>query len=365
MRVTARIGVLFLLNGSLAACALEDPNALRRGSGIKESAAAPEGDVTAAAEEAGRPDVDGDPVFEGDIVLPESDLQGIASTATAIAHWPSGVIPYEVDPTIADLGRFTSAVNHWHLKTGIRFIERTTEVDYVRVIADIGCYSYVGRVGGPQKLSIGTDCNVGQIVHEIGHAVGLWHEHSRSDRDNHIQIHLENVMQGQGQQFAKTAFTSIGSYDVGSIMQFGSTFFSKDGRSFTMTKKDGSPVVPNRSALSDKDVAGIAQLYEAEVLAVPDEKAPGGNVAKTSDAVNLRTGPSTNDDVILVIPAGSTVLLTGKSQNGFLSVSYADKTGWLYGQYIAGNQTSTSSSSTQPKKSPPKKKGVDHFVLVK
>lgn len=50
--------------------------------------------------------------------------------------------------------------------------------------------------------------------------------------------------------------------------------------------------------------------------------------------LNLRAGPSTADEVILVIPAGAEVTVTGDAQNGFLAVTYDGQPGWAYAQYL-------------------------------
>ncbi|PRD33482.1 UNVERIFIED_CONTAM: Tolloid-like protein 2 [Trichonephila clavipes] len=58
------------------------------------------------------------------------------------------------------------------------------------------CCSFVGKRGnGPQAISIGKNCDkFGIVVHELGHVVGFWHEHTRPDRDNHVQIINKNIM---------------------------------------------------------------------------------------------------------------------------------------------------------------------------
>lgn len=61
------------------------------------------------------------------------------------------------------------------------------------------CCSFVGKRGnGGQAISIGKNCDkFGIIVHELGHVVGFWHEHTRPDRDKHVNIIRENIMSGK------------------------------------------------------------------------------------------------------------------------------------------------------------------------
>jgi uncharacterized protein YraI len=79
--------------------------------------------------------------------------------------------------------------------------------------------------------------------------------------------------------------------------------------------------------------------------------AGGGDAgsAVTTSSLNLRTGPSTGYGVILVMPNGASVTLTGASQNGFLGVTYGGSTGWASGDYLdasGGGSASAASAST-------------------
>ena len=62
---------------------------------------------------------------------------------------------------------FFNIINH-------RMKKRSNENDYVRIIKDSGCYSYVGRIGGAQDLSLDNGClyDIGTSMHEFMHAIG-------------------------------------------------------------------------------------------------------------------------------------------------------------------------------------------------
>ena len=59
------------------------------------------------------------------------------------------------------------------------------------------CFSAIGRQGGKQRISVGEGCEYkGTVMHEMMHALGFFHEQSRTDRDDYVMVLWWNVEPG-------------------------------------------------------------------------------------------------------------------------------------------------------------------------
>ncbi|XP_021003887.1 astacin-like metalloprotease toxin 5 [Parasteatoda tepidariorum] len=214
-------------------------------------------------------------LFEGDIlgIDPHTDRNAIPKDSQ---RWPGGRVPYLMDPYTTYDSKETAMIKkafaEFEEKTCIRFVEKEEdEQDYVLIFAGRGCYSKVGKTGGVQALSFGKNCfQHPTLVHELGHAIGFFHEHTRSDRDDYITIHWSAIMNTAKDQFYKLMPAEnrlLDSFDYDSIMLYGERTFSKDGWTKTMTANEkGRKLVDvyDKKGLSDSDVKRIKKLYECK-----------------------------------------------------------------------------------------------------
>ncbi|KAG9260967.1 low choriolytic enzyme-like isoform X1 [Astyanax mexicanus] len=114
----------------------------------------------------------------------------------------------------------------------IRFTPRSNQRDYVSIESRSGCYSYVGRIGNAQTVSLDRNGCIyhNTVQHELLHALGFNHEQTRSDRDNHIRVVWDNIIDNMKHNFNKINTLNQGTaYDYNSVMQYHRTAFSKNG----------------------------------------------------------------------------------------------------------------------------------------
>jgi hypothetical protein len=234
--------------------------------------------------------VNGQAVLEGDIMLgpattlpfrygvpwPSSvDSKSAVAVSSRTYLWPNGEIPYAIDGSAQ--GK-VPAIN-WALgvfqSTPLRFRPRTAaDRDFV-VFRELGggCWSYLGRQGGPQDIDV-TTCAGGNIAHELMHAAGFYHEQSRGDRDNHIDIVWDEISPEMRSNFDKrdARGQDIGPYDYGSIMHYPATAGSRTGNP-TIIPRQANVRIGQREGLSPLDRAALEALYPvgtpAPVAAAP------------------------------------------------------------------------------------------------
>jgi len=77
--------------------------------------------------------------------------------------------------------------------------------DYVQIIKGTrnGCDSFIGKQGGRQTMNLQSPgcMHIGTVIHEMIHALGLFHEQARPDRDDHVNIFWENIASGTEMNF--------------------------------------------------------------------------------------------------------------------------------------------------------------------
>ena len=226
----------------------------------------------------------------GDMIVPvatvrlwRDQLAGTAAPSSAsqtgVSKWTGGIVYYAFDASVIENATVKhrtatlDAMAEWATFANLTFIPRVAQANYI-LIKDVpglgGGVAALGMAGGAQQFDIGSNAwNRGTLIHELGHTLGLIHEHQRSDRDTFVTINFSNVPGGLGDgNFIRIpTSTNNGLYDFLSVMHYARKTLAVNPAIDTITPNAGYTQFidimgnnPDR-VLSRGDRNGIAMMY--------------------------------------------------------------------------------------------------------
>ncbi|XP_055354818.1 uncharacterized protein LOC129600358 [Paramacrobiotus metropolitanus] len=248
--------------------------------------------------------------LDEEIELPEGNVFALSiSTGKLLPqnYWPNGGknIPYKIahgfeesarrkiKRGMADIKRVTVGC--------ITFTPRTNQTDYLFFRPhDKWCQSRVGRRfnGGRQDIRLTKACAnyTGTIQHEILHALGLYHEQNRPDRDQYVDIFQDNIRPDVMQNFHVLPHMEVYDthYDFDSVMHYGAMDFAKDPNQPTIIPKVTKRThMGQRRSLSILDVAKLQKAYGCQFD--PDNEEANDPVASMPPTQMTTTVPETTE----------------------------------------------------------------------
>uniref|UniRef100_A0A1I7TEX5 Metalloendopeptidase n=1 Tax=Caenorhabditis tropicalis TaxID=1561998 RepID=A0A1I7TEX5_9PELO len=224
--------------------------------------------------------------FESDIMLNENQANNLAKSiengnyrakrqaiVDTTLFWNTSVpIYYQFDSKLSatNIANVRKAIKFWNDNSCLNFKEDSNAKNRLFMSSAGGCWSYVGKqVDMPyQMVSVGPSCDtLGTATHELMHAIGFWHQQSRSDRDDYVYVDFSNIIPSQAYNFQKMPLDQAQllnlPYDYGSVMQYYPYAFALDSSKYTILAKQNGfqNSMGQREAPAFSDLIGVNKLY--------------------------------------------------------------------------------------------------------
>jgi hypothetical protein len=199
-------------------------------------------------------------------------LVNIHCADPVITKWENGVIPFYFSGSFSDseIAIAKKAIARWESVCSVHFKEvLPTSYSYqiIRTNNSNVWSSTIGENNSVYVMYYGTGSDedqYGHCLHELGHCLGLIHEHQRFDRDSYVIIYYENIWPEYVFNYNKENNELIREYDYpydyDSIMHYPEYGFSFNGKP-TMIPKDVTAVIGQRTELSKYDILKVQYIY--------------------------------------------------------------------------------------------------------
>lgn len=214
-------------------------------------------------------DPDGWAVAYGDVLLGIPQAGVNIKVGMAQPHplnlWDTTEIPFHIPKDFPNPERILEAFEYFK-DTSITFVPYQGQSDAIVFEAKKGhCRSYLGKIGGLQPILLANECQAKEIAHELMHALGFIHEHSRIDRDEYVDVIWNNIDEQFQSQFTMVPESLMEPlrdfpFDYESIMIYPPKAFAKQADLPTLTSKNETPIVPTKG-LSKQDIERVNKLY--------------------------------------------------------------------------------------------------------
>ena len=201
----------------------------------------------------------------GPCVLPPEQTD----TVLRVSPWPGGTVPYRFDANVnaTQRAQAEAAMDIVEALAQVAFVPRMSQSAFLHIQSGAQNFSTtVGYSSSPETIELFNWGIQGIVIHELMHALGFYHEQSRSDRDAHVIIVDDNIEPGREHNFAiASGSLKLGPYDFGSLMHYGRCDFTICGSCApgceTIQAPGHEDEIGQRSMISALDAHGIRSLY--------------------------------------------------------------------------------------------------------